>query len=528
MSEMSDTSGTSVSSGDRRAERATSDGGAALKLQDYAKVLRNRWITVCVTILATLLAAVAYTLQTTPVYEASTRLFASTSTRGTSGSDLYQGNRLSQERVISYAELLKGATLAQRTIDKLGLDMTAEQLRGNIKARAKPDTVLIDVGVLDQSPVRARDIANAMSDEFVVMVRELETEEDGAKPDARVVVEQRASIPSYPVSPKKFRNLVAALGFGLLLGVALAFLRDLLDNTTKDRETLENITGVGLVGTIPLDKERRKTPPISFSNDNSAIAEAFRKLRTNLQYLAVDNPPRVIVVTSSMPKEGKSTTAINIALALAEAEHNVVLVDGDMRRPTLHKYLDLVGAVGFSTVLSGRATLSEALQKTSFPGLTVLTSGAIPPNPSELLGSLTAKKLLSELRADFDYVIVDSTPLLAVTDAALLAAGADGVLIVARFGQTKRDQLKHAVESLKDVGASVIGAVFAMIPARGNASYNYSYYGEASAQRATPPPIPDDDSDADDTSSADDDGSADATAPTVASERQAAEAGKSE
>ena len=214
----------------------------------------------------------------------------------------------------------------------------------------------------------------------------------------------------------------------MLLGIGLAVLRDLLDNTVKDRQTLEEITGAGIVGSIPLDKERRKQPAISFESDNSAIAEAFRKLRTNLQFLAVDNPPRVIVVTSSMPNEGKSTTAINIALALAEAEHNVVLVDGDMRRPMLDKYLDLVGPVGFSTVLSGGASLDEALQKTRFPGLTVLTSGAVPPNPSELLGSLAAKKLLSEMRAQFDYVIVDSSPLLAVTDAAILAAGADGVL----------------------------------------------------------------------------------------------------
>ena len=131
----------------------------------------------------------------------------------------------------------------------------------------------------------------------------------------------------------------------------------------------------------------------------------------------------------------------------------MVLVDGDMRRPMLDKYLDLVGSVGFSTVLSGRASLDEVLQKTRFPGLTVLTSGAIPPNPSELLGSLAAKKVLSELRAQFDYVIVDSSPLLAVTDAAILAADSDGVLIMARFGQTKREQLAHAVGNLEDVGA---------------------------------------------------------------------------
>ncbi|WP_178360991.1 polysaccharide biosynthesis tyrosine autokinase [Mycolicibacterium hippocampi] len=471
-----------------------------MNLQDYVKLLRARWITVCVTIAVAVLGAVSFSMLTTPQYEASTRLFVSTAA-GSTLAETYQGNRFSQERVLSYAELLMGTTLAQRTIDKLGLDISAAQLQENVKASAKLDTVLIDVEVLDESPVRARDIANTLSDEFVAMVRELEMPQDGSPPDSRVVVEQRASIPSDPVVPKTMRNIAIGLAAGVLLGVGLAILRDVLDNTVKDRGNLEEITGAGIVGSIPLDKERRKQPAISFDSDNSAIAEAFRKLRTNLQFLAVDNPPRVIVVTSSMPHEGKSTTAINTALALAEAEHKVVLVDGDMRRPMLHRYLDLVQPVGFSTVLSGAATLEEALQRTRFPGLTVLTSGAIPPNPSELLGSQSARKLLGELRAKFDYVIVDSTPLLAVTDAAILAAGADGVLVMARFGQTRREQLTHAVGSLESVGAPLLGAVFTMMPTRGNSSYSYSYsyYGEEGVRRSSarelrsessPPPMP--------------------------------------
>jgi len=448
-----------------------------LTLQDFVKLLRTRWIIICASVVISLLGAVAVNLLTTPLYEASTRLFVSTSS-GSSLSEIYQGNRFSQERVVSYTELLMGETLAQRTIDKLGLEMDPGDLQDRVKASAKRDTVLIDVTVLDESPVRARDIANVLSDEFVAMVRELESPEDGSRPDARVIVEQRASVPDDPVKPRKARNVLVGLTFGTLLGLGLAVLRDVLDNTVKDRETLENIASVGVVGNIPLDKERRKEAAISFENDASPMAEALRKLRTNLQFLAVDNPPRVIVVTSSMPREGKSTTTINLALALAEAEHNVVVVDGDLRRPHLDKYLGVVGSVGFSTVLAGGASLDEVIQKSRFPGLSVLTSGAIPPNPSELLGSLAAKKIMDELRGRFDYVIVDSSPLLAVTDAAVLAANADGVLIMARFGQTKRDQLSHAVAALKDVGAPLLGAVFTMTPSRGSASYSYRYYGK--------------------------------------------------
>ena len=470
-----------------------------MNLQDFVKLIRNRWVTIVVTSLIAILVAVAYNLLQTPLYQASTRLFVST-TSGKSISESYSGTRLSQERVFSYTELVSGATLAQRTIDRLGLNMNASALKERVTAKSKPDTVLIDVSVLDASPVQARDIANALSDEFVVMARELETPSPGSQPDARVVVEQRATIPVKPVVPKTIRNLALAIALGGLLGLGLAFLRDLLDNTVKSQETLERITGTGTVGYIPFDKKLPVAPAISFDTDNSSTAEAFRKLRTNLQFLAVDNPPRIMVVTSSSPSEGKSTTAINIALALAEADHNVVLVDGDLRRPRLAKYLDLLGTVGVSTVLSGGASLSEVLQKTKFPNFTVLAAGTTPPNPSELLGSLAAEKMLAELRAQFDYVIIDSAPLLAVTDGAILAAKSDGALIAVRAGKTRRDQLSHAIGMLNDVGATQLGSVLTMMPTRGSNAYSYNYYyygyyygrsyGDVAPERAElqPPP----------------------------------------
>jgi len=445
-------------------------------LHDAVKLIRSRWVSICVTALMSLVIAVIYTLAQTPLYEASTRLFVSASSGSPSASEVLQGMRYSQERVISYTQLIMGETLAQRTIDRLNLDMEPDELVENITARAIPDTVLIDVSILDPSPVRARDIANAVSDEFVAMARELETPTEGARPDARVVVEHRASIPAKPVIPKRVRNLATGLLVGLLLGTAVAVIRELLDNTIKSEQTLEELTGTGTVGFIPFDSKINSDPAIPFEGDNSAIAESFRKLRTNLQFLAVDNPARVILVTSSSPSEGKTTTAINIALALAESDNNVVLVDADLRRPRLAKYLDLVGSVGLSTALSGGASLDEVLQSTRFPRLTALAAGTIPPNPSELLGSLAARRVLNDLRAKFDFVIIDSPPLLAVTDGAILAAEADGALIVVRSGRTKREQLKHSVGVLNDVNAKILGAILTMMPTRGSSAYNYSYY----------------------------------------------------
>jgi capsular exopolysaccharide synthesis family protein len=446
-----------------------------MTLQQFLTVLRSRWITVCVTILISLLGIGAYTLTQTPLYQASTRLYVST-TAGSSVADLYSGNRLSQDRVLSYTQLVTGETLAQRTIDRLDLDMTAAALTKNVTAKSKLNTVLIDVEVLDASPVKARDIANALSDEFVLLVRELETPTRGATPEARVVVEQRASVPTDPVVPNTKQNLALGIAMGAMLGVGLALLRDKLDNTIKSAQLLEELTGTGVVGYIPLDKNLAAAHTINFDTDNGGTAESFRKLRTNLQFLAVDGHPRLIVITSSSPSEGKSTTAINIALALAEAEHNVILVDGDLRRPRLAKYLDIVGSVGLSTVISGGASLDDVVQRTKFPHLTVLTAGTIPPNPSELLGSQTTKKMFGDLRAKFDYVIVDSSPLLAVTDGAILAAQADGAIVVVRAGETKRDQLAQAIGMLCDVDAKLLGSVLTMLPTRGSGSYSYNYY----------------------------------------------------
>lgn len=456
-----------------------------MDLNDFLKIIRARWLTALVTATLTILAAVAYTLTQTPMYEASTRLFVSTAA-GTSVTDLYSGNRLAQDRVPSYAELIMGETLAQRTVDRLNLDEEAATVKSKITAKARPDTVLIDVSVVDFSPVRARDIANTLSDEFVAMVRELETPAQGAQPDARVVVEQRATVPSIPVSPKKTRNLAAGVLLGAMLGVGLALLRDALDNTVNDRESLERISGTSVVGVIPFDKDRRDHPAISFDADTSPDAEAFRKLRTNLQFLSVDNPPHLIVITSSIPNEGKSTSAINLSLALAEAGHHVLLVDGDMRRPSAARYLDLVGSVGFSTLLSGAASLDDVLQESKFPQLTVLAAGATPPNPSELLGSMTARKVLSDLRDRFDFVIIDTPPLLAVTDGAILAAGSDGALVLVRAGETTREQLAQGVAVLNDVGATVLGSVLNMVSTRGRSAYgNYHYnYGRTDGDGA--------------------------------------------
>ncbi|MCH9731309.1 MAG: polysaccharide biosynthesis tyrosine autokinase, partial [Actinomycetia bacterium] len=457
--------------------------------EDWLRLLRSRWIIICVSLVVAVLGAIVITWRTTPLYEASTRLFVSTTpVSGESYlSEIYAGASFSQERIKSYTALLKGETLHQRTIEKLGPQMS--DMTATVHASAETGTVLIDLRVVDESPIRARDFANAMSEEFVIMVEELETREGSTLSFSGVIVEQAATAPEKPVVPKKELNLTIGVLAGLLLGIGLAVIRELFDKTVKDSGPLEAITGAKLVGSIPFDKKREKEPATDFdSEDDARTAEAFRKLRTHVQFLSTDNPPHVIVVASPMPSEGKSTTAINLALALVEAGQSVLLLDADMRRPTLAGRLNLVDSVGLSTVLTDQASLDEALQESSFPGLTVLAAGVAPSNPSELLGSMAAKRLFSEVRARFDFVIVNSPPLLAVTDPAVLAVNADGVLLLARFGKTTRGELAHATRNLKDLGASIFGTVFTMVPEASEPySYSYGYYEDDDDDKAQQP-----------------------------------------
>ncbi|WP_242640019.1 polysaccharide biosynthesis tyrosine autokinase [Mycolicibacterium sp. S2-37] len=450
-----------------------------MTVRDFAQILRHRWKIICLVTAVAILGAIVQSLLASPRYEASTRLFVSTTSEG-NNSQTYDGGLFAQGRVLSYIELLTGDILAQRTVDKLGLDMSATDLKEKIEATAPTDTVLIDVTVTDSSASRARDIANTLSDEFVVMAAGLETPQLGAQPNARVIVQERAELPEDPVAPKTKRNLAIAAVLGALVGVFLALVRERLDDRIRSSAALEKSTGVGLVADIPFDAERRRNPLIAFETDHSAAAEAFRELRVNVKFQEIADGPRTLLVASAMPEEGRTTTAVNLALALAEAGHDVVVVDGDLRRPRVAQYLGLGGQAGLATVLSGSATLDDALQRTHAPRLTAITSGAAPSNPAELLESQVTKDVVAALGQRFDYVILDSPSLLR-TDAAILAASCQGVLVVARFGTTKRRQLTDAVHTLTRAGAPLLGAVLTFSPARKRSTDDYYSSADVSA-----------------------------------------------
>jgi capsular exopolysaccharide synthesis family protein len=262
---------------------------------------------------------------------------------------------------------------------------------------------------------------------------------------------------------------------GLLVGAALAVARDILDNRVKNADELSKIAGSPTMGVVVEDPKTQRHPIATRAGTRNMRAENYRQLRANLQFANVDQHPRVIAVTSSIPSEGKTTVAINLASTLAEAGFSVCLVDADLRRPTIAKALGLLSPVGLTSVLIHQIELTEALQNAG-SSFYVLTSGPTPPNPSEVLASSYVRDVIRSLLDKVDYVVCDTAPLLPVADGSEVAALADGTLLVARHGMTTDTHVKRAVHTLGRVDAKLLGVVLNRVPPRKNNEYGYTYY----------------------------------------------------
>jgi capsular exopolysaccharide synthesis family protein len=452
--------------------------GRRVDLRDYLRILRKNWLLVllCVVLAVGAAAAAAYTA--TPKYRASTQLFVAARDTGGDVSGLNAGGQFTQQRVQYYADIVDSPEVAKAVASQIG-GISAKKIAKEVTASAPLNTVLVNVHVTDTSPQRAQAIANTLSDEFATYVADLETTPGAATSPVKVTVVKRAALPTAPVSPRKKLDVGLGLLVGLAVGVGGAILRETLDTSVRDPEQVQRDLGLPMLGAIATDPDARKRPLIVHADPHSPRAEAFRSLRTNLQFVDVDHAPRSIVVTSSVPEEGKSTSAANLAISLAQTGLRVLLVEADLRRPRLAEYLGIEGAVGLTSVLIGQASATEAIQPWGTDGkLHVLASGPTPPNPSELLGSQGMAHLMHELESDYDLVLFDAPPLLPVTDAAVVASIASGAIMIVRHGSTKREQLARAVDSLRSVGATIYGVVMTMTPSRGPDAYHYGYgYG---------------------------------------------------
>lgn len=463
-----------------------------MKPRDFLRTLRRRWILILGAVAAALALASLITVLATPQYASSSRVFISSPASSSPGGSTPDAAGLAEtRRVTSYASLVTDGELAQRVVDKMNLDISAPQLADKVTAQVVPDTVLLEIQVTDADPRTAQRICQQVVQQLQGLIAEIETPPGKSAPLLKGTLVGPASLPTSAVSPDWVRNLLLGGLLGLLLGLALAVIRRRRPDTSlKSSQDVEDAVGAPLLGSIAFDPGTPNQPLVTSLSALAPRAEAFGLLRTNLQFVDIDAVGKVYAVTSSVPGEGTSTTAVNVAITMAQAGQRVLLVEGDLRRPQVADMLGLENGVGVTTVLLGDVDVAHAIQDHRESGLKVLASGAVPPNPSELLQSRALGQLLAGLRQEFDTVIINSPPLLSVTDAALLARQTDGAVVVVRHGQTSREQLGSSAQRLTAAGGVLLGVVFNRVPAAVDAAPLGARDSALAPVRQTPAPAP--------------------------------------
>lgn len=426
-----------------------------MELKEYFRILRDQWRVVLATVLIVVSGTAVVTILQTPKYTAQTDLFFSL-TGGESVTDMAQGGFYATAQMESYARVAKSPLVLTPVADELKYPGGAVELGRNTEATTPPQTVLMNITVTDTDPLRAARAANAIGAETIKAMGDLNTGQQGpARVSAKTVAE--AEVPSAPSEPNAERNIAAAIAAGLLLGWGLAFLRNMMDTRVRTPEDVARVTAtLPSLGTVPTVNARGV---VMLDAPRSVTAENYRRLATNLRFITADTDRGSVLVTSSVQGEGKSTTAVNMAIALAEAGLTVLLIDADLRSPQLASMLGLENVAGLTTVLSGQASVTEVLQPSEVTRLDVLASGQLPPNPSGLLGSRRMQELLDWAESRYDVTIVDSPPLLPVTDAAVLAPQVGNRVLVMGAGKVTRPQVQEALESLARVESPASGYV---------------------------------------------------------------------
>ncbi len=446
-----------------------------MELGDYLRVLRNRWLSVAVVAVIVATAAVAATLLATPQYSSSTRMFFAVQ-GGESVSDLAQGSTFTEKQMSSYAEVATSPLVLEPVIESLGLEMSSGDLANSLSITVAANTTILVVSATDDDPVTAQNIANSVSSELASAVGVLNPERPDGSEAVRATMLSKAPLPTQPTSPNVKLNIALGIVLGLMLGVGIALLREMLDTKVRSESSVRALTDASLLSTVPMDARSTTSSVFMHEDPMSPRAEAVRRLRTNLQFVDFTDLPTSILVTSSISGEGKSTTAINLAASLADSGSRVILIDADLRRPSVAKYMGFEGRVGLTTVLIGKANLADVVQPWQNTSLDVLASGQIPPNPSEMLGSLAMSRLLDELNVMYDIVVIDSPPILPVTDSTILSKMTGGTLLVIGADRSHKAQVSGSLEALEKVEARLLGVVLNKADAKGASNYYTEYH----------------------------------------------------
>jgi capsular exopolysaccharide synthesis family protein len=466
----------------------------SLELRDYLRILRTYWLGSLVILLLAVLAGAGWTLTQPRIYSAMASGLVQAPT-GDDPSTAYAADALSKSQAQSYVQLATSLSVANAVAKSMGTGVRPAVLLSRVQATLPDSTAIIEITALGPTPQSASTLANAWVKATATQVTKVQDSGSGISGQTtRFVPLASASVPTAPISPDVKAALLLAGIIGLLIGFVYAIIRNHLDRRVRSAAYIETNFRVSVLGTIPINplltegNQLISNQPNVRTEDrhtNFAMAESLRELRTNLSYVDVDNPPKLIVVTSPRPADGKSTIAANLAEALASSTaQRVIAIDCDLRRPSLSKIFNVADGAGLTDVLSGRAQLGDVTQQVGeSSNLWVIGAGRIPPNPSELLGSRSLKEILAFL-GEHAIVILDAPPVLPVTDAVVLSNSADGVLVVVSARSTTYDQLDRTLQLVGRGGGKLLGAVLNQVPTRGQDARDYGYYGGSYYQNA--------------------------------------------
>lgn len=444
-----------------------------LDLMDLWRVLIKRWYLFIVFPL--LLAGAFYIYSNynySPVYTSSATLMVTrpAGTTLTHSSEVH----LSRTLVSTYEEIATSRRILNLVAADDLIPYNLEELRKRLKVEGVKDTEFINISVTDPDPALASYIANMTARTFMDQIGLVIS-------GASVSILDEAQVPKVPSNQPESRNIVIAAVLGLMLAGGLAFLIDYVDQSIKEPGEAEKLLGLPVLGIVPRVPGKGHVTVCG----RSPQAEAFRALRTNLQFVSADKQIKRILVTGANPSCGKSTIASNLAITLAQAGGSVLLVDGDLRRPTQQSIFDIEMEPGLSNlVFNNDLNLDEVIQESGRDNLQVITCGSIPPYPAEMLSSQRMRELMDRFSEQFDYVVFDSPPVLAVTDAVVLSSLLEGTLLVLDFGRVRRDEAEEALKALHRVQANVVGSVLNDVPFSSNYYNGYkNYYGPASSSK---------------------------------------------
>jgi len=441
---------------------------------DVVMLTRRGWRTLLLAILLGCGVMAAVSARTTPVYEARSAGFVA------AGKGVVAGSDDAIARANAYVPLISSRPVLDRIRDNPGLDTGGQPLVGRLSASVVPGSTLIEVRATASAPGTAAALANGALAALAAVIDDLEVQASSdERPSISVVPLESASIPTLPTSPSWKTNLAMGAGAGLLLGYVALLLRRSLDVRIRPTDDVGELVGAGLLGRVP-KLSRRRDRSRGITQVDVLAMESIRQIRTGLRFSSVDREVRSIAVTSANAGEGKSTISTALAKAIAESGQPTILIDGDLRRPSVSSVVGVDGSIGLSDVLSGQVEVSKAVRATDHPGLVVLPSGRIPPNPSEMLGSDAMRTLITELREDH-FVVVDVPPLLPVTDAAIVAVMVDGLVFVAAAGRTRKPEIEASRRIVAQVHGRVLGVVLNMVSTSAGESGYYHYYRKSRA-----------------------------------------------